>query len=544
MDCVIQADTYESLDEITDDSTEWATNEPDQQQQPWDWTDDLSSPMTFREASVEHQVNNRISLEILELTNTPSFWAKTKPWVDGISIIVATRVDLVSLSSRQKEMLGLVQPYIVTELKFPMNSYWTTLPSIEYVSQCGEKDGKPDVGNHIPFFVSWSARHRLRNTWSKEYLNTYKKPSFEPHDISQIIDATQVSFAQAVQSLIEHKYSCFDAIIALTNHSTSSEVSSFKSSSNVYIHLCLALLEYLQNAHHYCMVCDCKLENAGIKPSVCDKDLCCHVYDTLGLGFNINSEIIRDAPVLDLYITLFVAASTRKKLQFVKLNIEDDESFDEDAICTHLCSSCPSITSLKELALQGIDVRKVLNDISPKLYPILRWLITSSRSYLKSIEPENQIHDMDTPYQFILLTDTPEREKVFQELKSKEQKWFYAFHGSDTSNWFSILRTGLKNLSNTKYMTTGAAYGPGIYLGETSKMSESYATIANGWPYSMFGEHMRCMALCEVIGTPEDKSGSGIYVIPEDIRVSTRYFFVYPNQQSIPSTSAKQIFNK
>jgi hypothetical protein len=52
---------------------------------------------------------------------------------------------------------------------------------------------------------------------------------------------------------------------------------------------------------------------------------------------------------------------------------------------------------------------------------------------------------------------------------------FFAFHGSDTCNWHSILRTGLKNMSNTKFMTSGAAYGSGIYMATDSGTSLGYA---------------------------------------------------------------------
>ena len=41
----------------------------------------------------------------------------------------------------------------------------------------------------------------------------------------------------------------------------------------------------------------------------------------------------------------------------------------------------------------------------------------------------------------------------------------------------AILRSGLKNASNTKLMTAGAAYGPGIYLSTDASMSMQYAQI-------------------------------------------------------------------
>jgi ubiquitin-conjugating enzyme E2 Q len=53
--------------------------------------------------------------------------------------------------------------------------------------------------------------------------------------------------------------------------------------------------------------------------------------------------------------------------------------------------------------------------------------------------------------------------------KKKHGSNFF-FHGSSMENWYSILRNGLRNLSNSALMTAGAAYGAGIYA------SENYAT--------------------------------------------------------------------
>ncbi len=39
----------------------------------------------------------------------------------------------------------------------------------------------------------------------------------------------------------------------------------------------------------------------------------------------------------------------------------------------------------------------------------------------------------------------------------------FLFHGSGSENWYSILRNGIRVLSNTKYMTAGAAMGAGVY---------------------------------------------------------------------------------
>lgn len=51
------------------------------------------------------------------------------------------------------------------------------------------------------------------------------------------------------------------------------------------------------------------------------------------------------------------------------------------------------------------------------------------------------------------------------------------FHGSGINNWYSIVRNGLRNLSNTGMMTAGAAYGAGIYSAWDYGTASGYA----GW---------------------------------------------------------------
>jgi hypothetical protein len=84
---------------------------------------------------------------------------------------------------------------------------------------------------------------------------------------------------------------------------------------------------------------------------------------------------------------------------------------------------------------------------------------------------------MATPYQYMLLTSTPEKEARFAALKKKcvapsprgclqtasgttivllTRLWFarhgsfMAFHGSPMENWHSILRNGLRNMSTSR----------------------------------------------------------------------------------------------
>lgn len=51
-------------------------------------------------------------------------------------------------------------------------------------------------------------------------------------------------------------------------------------------------------------------------------------------------------------------------------------------------------------------------------------------------------------------------------------------------------------------MSTGQAYGPGIYMAADSSTSLGYARQGVGWDKSIFakgGNNLQCLAICEVI---------------------------------------------
>jgi len=75
--------------------------------------------------------------------------------------------------------------------------------------------------------------------------------------------------------------------------------------------------------------------------------------------------------------------------------------------------------------------------LHPLLYSLLRWLLASNRCHLKKLKNHEQIKAMNTPHQYILLSSTPEKEQVFQELKKKYGS-VLAFHGSNLCNWYRV----------------------------------------------------------------------------------------------------------
>ena len=87
---------------------------------------------------------------------------------------------------------------------------------------------------------------------------------------------------------------------------------------------------------------------------------------------------------------------------------------------------------------------------------------------------------------------SPEKEHRFQQLKQasgKESLW--SWHGGPSKNWHSIIRTGLKNMSNSKLMQHGAAYGSGIYMARDSVTSLGYSGVQGALNHSFDGWNRR-----------------------------------------------------
>jgi poly [ADP-ribose] polymerase 6/8 len=155
---------------------------------------------------------------------------------------------------------------------------------------------------------------------------------------------------------------------------------------------------------------------------------------------------------------------------------------------------------------------------------------------------------MVTPFQYLLLSDSPEKEEAFRKHK-KLYGTTFAFHGSAIENWHGILRKvrceksfyfvrsvnfvfffygrlflrsfashsqGLINASGTKWMSCGAAYGNGIYLSPAAQTSLGYCGSHNyNHQYSPnnpvktkddgknryldCNRPMLCIAICEVV---------------------------------------------
>lgn len=294
-----------------------------------------------------------------------------------------------------------------------------------------------------------------------------------------------------------------------------------------------------------CVICDKKLEFRMLKPSICDDLLCKYSYDQYGLGADVASEIQHHPDVVDLLVSITYAASQGDARRFApfpenvehRIKVDGKETVTNFGtskspnayLITQVLNTLPPINDLVKFK-SSEELRAFLATKHDLLFPLLRWIITSNRAHLARLKTHEKITAAGSNLQFMFLSSPPEKERKFQQLKKKHGA-FYAFHGSYFANWHAILRTGLRNLSNTELMSAGAVYGAGIYLAKDSGTSSGYAGAAAGWPNSMFNPTMgsadnySCVALCEVINA--GYKANPYYVVPVEDHVVTRYFFIY-----------------
>lgn len=117
----------------------------------------------------------------------------------------------------------------------------------------------------------------------------------------------------------------------------------------------------------------------------------------------------------------------------------------------------------------------------------------------------------------------------------------YLYHGSRLSNWYSILRNGLKVMSGTVWMSAGAAYGPGIYCSNSLNIS---------WGYSA-GTGAIVIGVYEVWGASTFLKGnfgiapvtSGIYVVPREDQLLLRYLIYLPVSRSVDINALDQMLS-
>ncbi|XP_007518969.1 protein mono-ADP-ribosyltransferase PARP8 isoform X2 [Erinaceus europaeus] len=321
--------------------------------------------------------------------------------------------------------------------------------------------------------------------------------------------------------------------------------------------------------NEYCVVCDEPhvFQNGPmLRPTVCERELCVFAFQTLGVMNEAADEIATGAQVVDLLVSMCRSAleSPRKVVIFEPYPSVVDPN-DPQMLAFNprkknydrVMKALDSITSIREMTQAPyLEIKKQMDKQDPLAHPLLQWVISSNRSHIVKLPVNRQLKFMHTPHQFLLLSSPPAKESNFRAAKNLFGSTF-AFHGSHIENWHSILRNGLVVASNTRLQLHGAMYGSGIYLSPMSSISFGYSGMnkkqkvsAKDEPASsskgssvaqsqrkgqqsqfLQSRNLKCIALCEVITSPDLHKHGEIWVVPNTDHVCTRFFFVYEDGQ-------------
>ena len=132
------------------------------------------------------------------------------------------------------------------------------------------------------------------------------------------------------------------------------------------------------------------------------------------------------------------------------------------------------------------------------------------------------------------------------ELNDLERS-YTGYHGSAIENFFSIMTNSLQNYSGTEHMTTGNAFGNGIYLCEDVRVARDFSKGGLiGWKNSKLGSHMSAVVQCKVAGLPEyamgaknDKNRYLIVKNSEDVKIQYLLLFShFKNEKELESSRA------
>eukprot|EP00667_Euglena_gracilis_P007235 EG_transcript_7305 len=399
-------------------------------------------------------------------------------------------------------------------------------------------------------------------------------------NVARLLEIHPVKRAVAEQALIQSNNHLDCAMELLLDEKRKKELISAaqsrpptcEPSENLLMSSLKCVRDGIERCARYCLVCQTPHPLELLKPTVCWRELCNFQLTNMGLGINVESELIKYPQACDLLISMTTGASFSGR-HFEPFPTVEAWTNDANGASTkvvfdrtrprevgEVLQKCPSVANMAEMVKKG-QLREELEAIHPLLYKLLRWIMGTNRCHLHFVaDSATRVDGVHTEHQFILRSAPPERERRFKQLKDLQDRGsFYAFHGSGLGNWHAILRLGLKNFSGTEKQSHGAVYGSGVYLSVDAGTALFYAGhghVGQGWQNSQFGAAVKCIALCEVVNHGhKDKQCPGQlhrpkcrhtpnsphYRVEDEELVLTRYLFIYPARVITSSVLAKDL---
>ena len=311
--------------------------------------------------------------------------------------------------------------------------------------------------------------------------------------------------------------------------------------------LVAAVVSLKKNAMEFtrrCVVCGHRLPMKVERPTACANEACVFSMENLGVGVCLDAEIACNSDLVQFHVRLFQAAiaSRRAELAATCSTFFAHDGLQDGVTAEQLVEVAALIPPMAVgLTEDEFDMQERMQKAHSLVRPVLRWIVSSLRVHLKRITAPHYshndiLHACGASQIYVMVSDTVVKEMAFQKHKAQSGS-FYAFHGSSIVNWHSILRNGLRNYSNTQYMSAGAAHGKGIYVHQNLDYSWAYSA-----PLGSSKMNMACVALCEVSGKSfVSYDPKGITVIGDDTCVVTRYLLVFLDKARAKSIKANEL---
>jgi len=286
-----------------------------------------------------------------------------------------------------------------------------------------------------------------------------------------------------------------------------------------------AVQDLITKSPDSCVVCPNTIGTKLWKPSTCSKK-CSLRLRTAPLEVRLHNLLI-DPLTIDLLLTSVYAAADLPATPDLLPGCPVPRNRLKTVI-----DSIPPLVNLQRAKDLQRSIRD--NDQTDKYRErLLSWLCLNFRGFLISAPEGFRIPSMPQTQQFLLVNSHHEREERYNAQFGSRNASGVVFHGTQASRLFSILTTGLEDMTGTPYMQHGAARGPGIYCADDQSTCLYYAgTTGQSWSNSSLG-NMRVMLGCELASYTPSIRGS-VHVIPDKNRLLVRYVFLLPQTYQCP----------
>lgn len=268
-----------------------------------------------------------------------------------------------------------------------------------------------------------------------------------------------------------------------------------------------------------CIICSSPLPGTGLFRSTTCSPACSDLWKQAPAAIRL-SELQDDPEVADLLLSAAYAAAV--SFNTTQMSTLPPSPFREYKILDLI----KDIPSLYTSPLSLTETKASL----------ISWTLREYGGFLSKATGIFAIPELNGVHQFILAHSASSTHAAFT--RAPKKRGTVMFHGTTLDRLYSILCTGLQNLSNTAYEVNGRAAGTGIYLAEEPTLSMSYAIQNAGWPKSKF-QNIRVLLGCEALrvtnsGPVLGRAANEICTVgrPEDVAV--RYVFLFESWAKIP----------